>query len=179
MIHWGSDGLIVAEGSAVENGGMTTLSDFSARTLTGQDLDLSDFEGKVVLVVNTASECGFTPQYAGLEKLYEAHGSDGLVVLGFPCNQFEAQEPGTDAQIGEFCRANYGVSFPMFSKIDVNGADRDPLYSWMITSAPEETGEDIGWNFAKFLIGRDGTVLHRYAPDVTPEQLEDAITAAL
>jgi glutathione peroxidase len=158
---------------------MTTLSDFHAQTLAGDDQALATYAGQVVLVVNTASKCGFTPQYAGLEKLYEAHKDEGLVVLGFPCNQFGGQEPGSEDEISEFCQVNYGVSFPMFSKIDVNGSDRAPLYAWLVDSAPEETGEDIGWNFTKFLLGRDGTVLHRYASDVTPEQLEQPVAEAL
>jgi glutathione peroxidase len=158
---------------------MSTLSDFSATALDGQQRSLADFAGSVVLVVNTASKCGFTPQYAGLEDLYRRHHEDGLEVLGFPCNQFGDQEPGTEAEIGEFCEANYGVTFPMFAKIDVNGEDTHPLYQWLKETAPEHPGEDIGWNFTKFLVGRGGVVLHRYSSDITPESLEGPIAEAL
>ena len=159
---------------------MTTLSDFSATTLTGQERDLSDYAGKVVLVVNTASKCGLTPQYEGLEALYQEFKDDGLVVLGFPCNQFGSQEPGTEDEIGEFCQMNYGVSFPMFAKIDVNGAKAHPLWKWL----KDEKGGLLGigaikWNFSKFLVGRDGRVIKRYAPTDTPQSMAKDIEAAL
>ncbi|MBS1106218.1 MAG: Glutathione peroxidase family protein, partial [Deltaproteobacteria bacterium] len=134
---------------------MPTLHDFSARSITGEDSSLRDYAGKVALVVNVASKCGLTPQYAGLEKLYETYHARGLEVLGFPCNQFAGQEPGTDAEVQEFCKVRYGVSFPLFAKIDVNGATRHPLYAWLSAedAAPEGPG-DIKWNFGKFVVGR-------------------------
>ncbi|MFL6059962.1 MAG: glutathione peroxidase, partial [Marmoricola sp.] len=141
---------------------MTSLSDFSARTLTGQEQDLAAYAGSVVLVVNTASKCGFTPQFEGLESLYEKYVDAGLVVLGFPCNQFASQDPGTSDEIGEFCQKNYGVSFPMMEKVDVNGEDAHPLYQWMKAEKGGVLGEKIKWNFTKFLIGRDGQVIKRY-----------------
>ncbi len=158
---------------------MTTLSDFHATTLTGQDQDLAAYAGKVVLVVNTASKCGFTPQYEGLEKLWESHKDDGLVILGFPCNQFGGQEPGSADEIEEFCQANYGVTFPMFDKIDVNGPETHPLYQWLKDSRSGVLGGKIKWNFTKFLVGKDGTVIDRYAPTTKPEELVDDITKAL
>jgi len=157
---------------------MTTLSDFSAKTLTGQEQDLAAYAGKVVLVVNTASKCGLTPQFEGLEMLYEKYVDEGLVILGFPCNQFAGQEPGSSDEIGEFCQRNYGVSFPMFEKIDVNGKDTHPLYQWM----KKESGgllSVVKWNFTKFLIGRDGQVIQRYSPTSAPESLADDIEKAL
>ncbi len=158
---------------------MTTLSDFTAQTLTGEERSLSEYAGRVVLVVNTASKCGFTPQYAGLEKLYEDLRDDGLVVLGFPCNQFGAQEPGTEDEIGEFCQVNYGVSFPMFAKVDVNGDDEHPLFAWLKSERTGLLGGRIKWNFTKFLVGRDGEVLARYSPNTEPASLEDDVRAAL
>lgn len=159
---------------------MTTLSDFSARRIGGAPQPLSDFAGKVVLVVNVASKCGLTPQYAGLEALYKDLKSKGLEVLGFPCNQFAGQEPGTEAEIAEFCSLTYDVSFPMFGKIDVNGADTDPLYAWLKAAKANEDGSsDISWNFAKFLIGRDGKVIDRFSPGAEPASLRGAIEAAL
>ena len=128
--------------------------------------------------MNTASHCGLTPQFAGLETLYEKYVYEGLLVLGFPCNQFADQEPGTAEEIGEFCRRNYGVSFPMFAKIEVNGDDAHPLYQWLCTEE-DALGEDIEWNFTKFLVGRDGHVIKRYAPTVEPETLADDIENAL
>ncbi|KRE42712.1 glutathione peroxidase [Knoellia sp. Soil729] len=157
----------------------TTLSDFSATTLAGEPQDLSAYAGKVVLVVNTASECGFTPQFEGLEKLWQEHQDKGLVVLGFPCNQFGGQEPGEAAEIGEFCQRNYGVSFPMFDKVDVNGDDAHPLFQWLRQEKGGMLGSKIKWNFTKFLVGRDGKVLDRYAPTTTPESLTDDIEKAL
>lgn len=158
---------------------MTTLSDFTATTLTGDDLALSAYAGKVVLVVNTASKCGFTPQYAGLEALYREFAGDGLVVLGFPCNQFGRQEPGDAEEIGEFCRLNYGVSFPMFAKVEVNGSDAHPLFDWLRREQGGLLGSAIKWNFTKFLIGRDGRVLNRYPPTTKPADLAADIRAAL
>jgi glutathione peroxidase len=155
------------------------LSDFHAATLTGADRSLADYAGQVVLVVNTASKCGFTPQYAGLEELYKAHKDEGFVVLGFPCNQFGAQEPGSADEIEEFCQLNYGVSFPMFEKVDVNGDDEHPLFGWLKSEKSGLLGGRIKWNFTKFLIGRDGQVIERYAPTTKPEDLEKDVVAAL
>jgi glutathione peroxidase len=137
---------------------MTTLHDFTATTLAGREQPLSEYAGKVVLVVNTASRCGFTPQYAGLEELWETYRDRGLVVLGFPCNQFGAQEPGTAEEIGEFCSLNYGVSFPMFAKVDVNGPGAHPLWTWLRQEKGGVLGDAIKWNFTKFLVGKDGQV---------------------
>jgi glutathione peroxidase len=156
-----------------------TLSDFTADRLDGTPEQLSTYAGKVVLVVNTASNCGFTPQYAGLEELWTEHRDDGLVVLGFPCNQFGAQEPGTAGEIEEFCQANYGVSFPMFAKVDVNGDDAHPVWEWLKDSKGGLLGDRIKWNFTKFLVGRDGKVIERYAPNTRPEELEADIAKAL
>jgi glutathione peroxidase len=160
---------------------VSTLSDFSATTLTGEDQPLSTYDGRVALVVNTASECGFTPQFAGLEELYASYSDKGLVVLGFPCNQFGEQEPRDESQIGEFCERNYGVTFPMFAKVDVNGDDAHPLFDWLKSEAGGLLGGKIKWNFTKFLVGRDGTVLKRYgsttAPDAIAKDIEDALAA--
>lgn len=162
---------------------MTTLADFDATALDGRQVDLADHLGSVALVVNTASKCGFTPQYQGLQELHERFGAQGLVVLGFPCDQFMNQEPGSDSEIAEFCSTNYGVDFPMFSKIEVNGEGAHPLYQWLTGShgaVPAETpAGEIGWNFTKFLIGRDGTVRARYSSDVEPADLADDIAEAL
>ncbi len=155
------------------------LSDFHAATLTGADRSLADYAGQVVLVVNTASKCGFTPQYAGLEELYAAHKDDGFVVLGFPCNQFGGQEPGSEEEIGEFCQLNYGVTFPMFEKVDVNGDDAHPLFTWLKKEKSGLLGGKIKWNFTKFLVGRDGQVIDRYAPTTKPEDLEGDVVSAL
>lgn len=157
-----------------------SVLNYTMPLLNGQEQDLSDYAGKVVLVVNTASKCGFTPQYDGLETLYQSLKDDGLVVLGFPCNQFGKQEPGSAGDIGAFCQKNYGVSFPMFSKIDVNGSNAAPLYDELKSSAPGVMGtKAIKWNFTKFLIGRDGKVIDRYAPTTTPESLKTDIVKAL
>lgn len=158
---------------------MSTLADFSATAIDGTERPLGEYLGKVVLVVNTASKCGFTPQYDGLQKLYADHAEAGLVVLGFPCDQFGHQEPGTESEIDEFCRVNHGVTFPMFAKIDVNGADAHPLYTWLRSEKGGVLGDAIKWNFTKFLVGRDGEVIKRYAPQTTPEQLEGDIEKAL
>lgn len=161
---------------------MASIYDFNLKRITGEDQDLSDYRGKALLVVNVASKCGLTPHYEGLQKLSEEYADAGLVVLGFPCNQFGAQEPGSEADIQSFCSTNYSVTFPMFAKLDVNGADRSPLYAWLTTqdSAPDGPG-DIKWNFAKFLIGRDGQVAARFAPTVEPgaPELKAAISSAL
>lgn len=159
---------------------MTTLHDFSARRLGADPQPLSAYDGKVVLVVNVASKCGLTPQYAGLETLYKDLKGQGLEVLGFPCNQFAGQEPGTEAEIAEFCSLTYDVSFPMFGKVDVNGEAADPLFKWLKAEAPAEDGStDIAWNFNKFLVGRDGSVIARFSPSVEPEDIRAAIKAAL
>ncbi len=154
--------------------------DFEARRIDGQDVPLSQFRGKVTLVVNTASQCGFTPQFAGLEQLHESYAGKGLAVLGFPCNQFGAQDPGANSEIASFCQANYGVSFPMMSKVEVNGPAAHPLYQWLCSQAPGLLGSKaIKWNFTKFLVGRDGRVIRRYAPLDKPAGLAKDIEAAL
>jgi glutathione peroxidase len=154
--------------------------DFEATTLDGQTLDLSSFKGKVLLIVNTASACGFTPQFTGLEQLHQNYAAQGLVVIGFPCNQFGHQDPGSNADIGAFCQRNYGVSFPMMAKIEVNGANAHPLYVWLKQQAPGLLGtQRIKWNFTKFLVGRDGQVRERFAPQTSPEKLHSAVEAAL
>ena len=159
---------------------MTTAYEFSATTLAGKPRKLSDYRGKVMLVVNTASRCGFTPQYAGLEALHRRFHERGLVVLGFPCNQFGSQEPGPESEIAEFCEVNYGVSFPMFAKIDVNGPDTHPLFAWMKSSSPGLLGsEGIKWNFTKFLIDREGRVVQRFAPTTDPADIAPAIEKLL
>ncbi|MEA4943817.1 MAG: glutathione peroxidase [Propionicimonas sp.] len=158
---------------------MTTLGDFEANTLAGQPQQLSDYLGKVVLVVNTASKCGLTPQYEGLEKLYHDLRDEGLVVLGFPCDQFAHQEFDDNTEIAEFCSLNYGVSFPMFAKIDVNGATAHPLYAWLRTEKGGILGDAIKWNFTKFLLNRDGVVVRRYAPTTPPAEIEADIRALL
>jgi glutathione peroxidase len=148
--------------------------------LNGETQDLSAYQGQVVLIVNTASKCGFTPQYEGLESLYQDYKDKGLVILGFPCNQFGKQEQGNDSEIGAFCQKNYGVSFPMFSKIDVNGDEAAPLYQQLKQQAPGVMGtKAIKWNFTKFLVGKDGGVLKRYAPTTKPEDIRADIDAAL
>ena len=155
------------------------LSDFVATTITGDQVDLGTYRGKVVLVVNTASQCGLTPQYAGLQKLYEGHVDSGLEILGFPCDQFGNQEPGSEAEIAEFCELNYGISFPMFAKIEVNGEGAHPLYQWLTSTMPGENGPDIEWNFAKFLLDRNGELIARFSPQVTPDELTGEVETAL
>jgi glutathione peroxidase len=146
--------------------------DFSADDLQGHPVDLNKYLGKVVLIVNTASDCGFTPQYKGLEKIYQQLSAKGLVVLGFPCNQFGHQEPGTAEEIGSFCEKNFGVTFPLFAKIEVNGKNTPPLYQHLKNAAPGLLNSvAIKWNFTKFLVRKDGTVFRRYAPQTTPEDL--------
>ena len=159
---------------------MTTLYDFSARDIEGRDVALERFRGQVLLVVNTASQCGFTKQYAGLEELYENLHERGFSVLGFPCNQFGGQEPGDEAEIASFCNLNYGVRFPMFAKIDVNGAEAHPLYRWLKNEAKGLLGsEAIKWNFTKFLIDRAGQVVDRFAPTTEPAALRERIETLL
>ncbi|MBK1679238.1 glutathione peroxidase [Rhodocyclus tenuis] len=153
---------------------------FSADRIDGSPQSLADYAGKVLLIVNTASHCGFTPQYKGLEDLFQRYRERGLVVLGFPCNQFGAQEPGSEAEIGSFCQKNYGVSFPMFAKIDVNGDNAHPLYCHLKQQARGLLGsEAIKWNFTKFLVDRDGEVIERYAPATAPAALADDIEKLL
>ena len=159
---------------------MTTLYDFSAPLIDGTEQPLAAYRDKVVLVVNVASKCGFTPQYAGLEKLYETYKDRGLVVLGFPCNQFGAQEPGSETEIAAFCDLNYNVSFPMFSKIVVNGRGAHPLYQWLKRKAPGLLGlQAVKWNFTKFLVDRSGTIVTRFGSDVEPQNIAAPIEALL
>ncbi|MFC5496490.1 glutathione peroxidase [Caenimonas terrae] len=159
---------------------MTTAHDFVAHSIDGRTVPLKEFAGKVLLVVNTASACGFTPQFAGLEELHKAYGPQGLAVIGFPCNQFGSQDPGSNDEIAQFCQLNYGVSFPMMAKVDVNGPAADPLFEWLRTEAPGLLGSKaIKWNFTKFLVGKDGRVIRRYAPLDKPESLKGDIEAAL
>jgi glutathione peroxidase len=157
-----------------------TIYDFQATSLDGKPVDLSAYRGKVLLIVNTASECGFTPQYKGLEQVYEQLRDRGLVVLGFPCNQFGKQEPGSETDIGAFCEKNFGVTFPMFAKIDVNGDDTHPLYKYLKEQAPGLLGtQAIKWNFTKFLVNKDGKVVERYAPQTKPEEIAGDIEKLL
>ena len=159
---------------------MTDIYDFSARTLQGKNVSLGDFKGQALLIVNTASKCGFTPQYAGLETLYEKLSGKGLTILGFPCNQFGKQEPGSPDEIGAFCLTNYGVSFPMFDKIDVNGANAHPLYEYLKREQQGVLGtRNIKWNFTKFLVDRSGKVVDRFAPMTKPEDIEKSIEKVL
>jgi glutathione peroxidase len=159
---------------------MTTVHDFSARTIDGREQSLRDFKGKVLLLVNVASKCGFTPQYTGLEALQRKLGGQGFAVLGFPCDQFGHQEPGDEAEIAKFCSLTYDVSFPLFAKIEVNGAGAHPLYRHLKSEAKGLLGtEGIKWNFTKFLVDRDGKVIRRYAPNDTPASLEKDIAALL
>ncbi len=159
---------------------MSTIYDFEALSIDGQNVALSQHRGQVMLIVNTASACGFTPQFAGLEKLHQQYGLQGLAVIGFPCNQFGGQDPGDDAQIASFCQKNYGVSFQMMSKVKVNGDGAHPLYQWLTAEAPGLLGSKaIKWNFTKFLVGRDGRVIKRYAPQDAPAKIAQDIEAAL
>ena len=159
---------------------MSTIHDFTVRNIQGESVPLSRYQGNALLVVNTASACGFTPQFAGLEALHKTYAAQGLTVLGFPCNQFGSQDPGSNDEIASFCQLNYGVDFPMMEKIDVNGAKADPLYQWLTKEAPGLLGSKaIKWNFTKFLVGRDGKPLKRYAPTDKPESLVGDIESAL
>lgn len=159
---------------------MPSIYDIQVKTASGESDTLSQYRGQVMLIVNTASKCGFTPQYKGLESLYRKYGSQGFVVLGFPCNQFGAQEPGDMTEIQNFCSLTYNVTFPLFAKIDVNGADASPLFQYLKSAAKGVLGsEAIKWNFTKFLVNRNGAVLGRYAPATTPEDLERDVEAAL
>ena len=159
---------------------MTTLGDFTVRTNSGDELNLASRQGDVLLIVNVASKCGFTPQYAGLEKLHAQFRERGFTVLGFPCNQFGGQEPGDADEIANFCRLNYDVTFPLMAKIDVNGSEADPLFEWLKSEAPGVLGSKrIKWNFTKFLVGRDGKVVRRYAPNDKPEDIAGDIEKLL
>ena len=158
---------------------MPSVYDFTARSLAGDDMPLKRFEGQVLLIVNTASKCGFTPQYRGLEELHRDFSPRGFSVLGFPCNQFGAQEPGDEKQIGEFCETNYAVTFPMFAKIEVNGTNAHPLYNYLKNEKSGLLGPSIKWNFTKFLVDRSGGVVARHAPTARPEGLKTAIEALL
>ncbi len=159
---------------------MTTAYDFSATTIDGSVQKLADYKGRPLLIVNVASKCGFTPQYTGLEALYRKFKDRGLVVLGFPCDQFGHQEPGDEAEIKNFCSLNYDVSFPLFAKVDVNGRDAHPLYQWLKSEKSGFLGtEGIKWNFTKFLVDRNGQVVKRYAPTDTPEKIEKELGAVL
>ena len=159
---------------------MTSVYDFTATPISGKPVPLKRFKDKVLLIVNTASACGFTPQFGGLEELHQTWGPKGLVVLGFPCNQFGSQDPGSNDEIASFCQLNYGVSFPMMAKVAVNGVEADPLFQWLCAEAPGLLGSKaIKWNFTKFLVGRDGQVIRRYAPTDTPQSLARDIGKAL
>jgi glutathione peroxidase len=170
---------IVLVAAALSTAGLTTIYDFTMKDIDGKQVPLSVFKGQALLVVNVASACGLTPQYEGLEKLYRTYRARGFTILGFPANQFGGQEPGTDSEIKAFCKGKYDVTFPMFSKIVVKGAGIDPLYEWLLNSS--ERKDDIEWNFAKFLIGKDGKVMRRFTPKTKPDDPEiiKAIEAAL
>lgn len=156
------------------------IASFTVKDAHNNPVSLEKYQGQVLLIVNVASKCGFTPQYKGLEELYKKHKDQGFTVLGFPCNQFGAQEPGDNDEIQSFCEMNYGVTFPVMNKIDVNGDDADPLYQWLKSTAPGIFGtEAIKWNFTKFLIGKNGEVINRYAPQDKPEDIEGDIAKAL
>ena len=158
---------------------VTSLGEFSATSIDGDQVDLSTYHGQVVLVVNTASQCGMTPQYAGLQRLYDDHRAEGFVVLGFPCDQFGHQEPGSEGEIAQFCETSYGVTFPMFAKVEVNGDGAHSLYHWLRSQKEGRRGADIDWNFTKFLVGRDGQVLARFGSGKEPAEIEPDIEKAL
>ena len=158
---------------------MSTIYDFSAKDLSGNNVDFSDFKDKVLLIVNTASKCGFTPQFEVLEKLHQQYKNQGLVVIGFPCNQFGSQDPGSNDEIGAFCQKNYGVDFLMMEKIDVNGNNEHPLYTWLKKQEGGFLTDGIKWNFTKFLVNRQGEVVERYAPTTKPESIESDIVKLL
>lgn len=171
--------LIVKIASKPNQNMNTNIYQFKATSLQGQEINLESYKGKVVLVVNTASKCGFTPQFEGLEKLYKDYKDKGLLILGFPCNQFANQEPGSEKEISEFCHINYGVSFPMFSKINVNGENAHPIYKYLKNELRGTLGRDIKWNFTKFLIDKDGNSYKRFAPTTKPEKLRKDIEKLL
>ncbi len=156
-----------------------TFYDLSAMNNAGKTVSMKDFADKAVIVVNTASKCGFTPQYTGLQKLHETYADKGLVILGFPCDQFAHQEPGTDAEIAEFCSVNFGVTFPLMAKVEVNGKNTHPVFEWLKDQAPGAIGKTVKWNFTKFLVSPDGKKVERFAPDFPPEKMESAIQKAL
>ena len=158
---------------------MTTIYDFAALTNRGVEKSLADYRGKVLLIVNTASKCGFTPQYKELEALYQKYKDAGLVVIGFPCDQFAHQEPGTDTEIEQFCQINFGVTFPLMKKIEVNGENEHPIYTFLKAQARDCFGRNITWNFTKFLVSRDGSVIKRYAPATQPMKIEKDIVEML
>jgi len=158
---------------------MSSLHTFNAPSIDGQDVDLAAYAGQVLLVVNTASQCGFTPQYKGLQGLHDTYSDQGFAVLGFPCDQFGSQEPGEDAEIAGFCERNFGVTFPLFSKVEVNGDGAHPLYQWMRSEKGGLLGSKIKWNFTKYLVGKDGQVISRYSPTTKPEKITGDIEKAL
>ena len=158
---------------------MTTIYDFKALTTNGKELDFDQFRGKVLLIVNTASKCGFTPQFAGLEELNQRYKDQGLVVIGFPCNQFASQDPGSDEEISNFCQINYGVTFQMMKKIDVNGKNADPIFQFLKDRSKNIFSDDIKWNFTKFLVASDGVTVRRYAPTVKPNRMRKEIEEML
>ena len=158
---------------------MASIYDFKALDNRGNEVDFKQYEGKVLLIVNTASKCGFTPQYDGLEALYQKYKDQGLVIIGFPCDQFAHQEPGSNEEIAEFCRLNHGVTFPLMAKIEVNGDNAHPIYKYLKNAAKGTFGNAIKWNFTKFLISRDGKIIERFAPVTTPASLEDKIKSLL
>lgn len=158
---------------------MTSIYQFEAELLDGKNQNFADYQGKVLLVVNTASKCGFTPQFSGLEKLYQKYRDQGLLVLGFPCNQFGGQDPGSHEEIGAFCQKNYGVSFPMFAKVNVKGPEAHAIFRYLTNNSKGVLGSGIKWNFTKFLINKEGMVIERYAPRTKPEQLQQDIEKAL
>ena len=172
---------VAAPAATAQNSGGDVKSFYELKTtyLDGKPVDLAAYQGKVTLVVNVASKCGFTPQYKGLEALYEKYKDKGLVILGFPCDQFGHQEPGTEAEIKSFCELNYGVTFPLFKKIEVNGDGTDPLYKYLKSQAPGFLNEAIKWNFTKFLVGKDGKVLDRFASATTPEKIDPEVAKLL
>ncbi len=158
---------------------MATIYDFKALRNNGQELDFAEFKGKVLMIVNTASKCGFTPQYKGLEALYQKYKDQGFVIVGFPCDQFAHQEPGDDAAIAQFCEINFGVTFPLMKKIEVNGKDAHPIYKYLKAETKGLLGGAIKWNFTKFLISRDGSRIQRFAPVATPESLDEKVASLL
>jgi glutathione peroxidase len=171
--------LFILSSHAQENNSTMSFYQFKVKSLSGKEVSMNDYAGKVVLIVNTASKCGFTPQYEGLEKLYKEYKDKGLVILGFPCNQFGNQEPGTAEDISKFCTLNYGVDFPMFMKIDVNGEKADPLYNYLKDELPGTSGNEIKWNFTKFLLDRKGMPVKRYDSKIKPEEISKDIEELL